>query len=259
MIRPFGKNNHPIRILIPTQGWTAFSRRRASFIFLLILCQSLYFFCTTTTTASAAAVAATETAQTMKVHPMPRKRNITVQYSSRNSLSEAQALLGPNHKKLRRLPHVFSRVLELPFRSDADVLVQENPDCFRFVAEADNISDDVRAHTVEIHPGVTKIVVRESGSVELTLDELELDMWRFRLPESTRPELASAVFVGGELIVTVPKAEGLGNSDGGDGGGGDGNGGGGFRGGTAFIPLPRARQLLDGYKMNISLLFLVRL
>ncbi|BFG13889.1 uncharacterized protein Pyn_36250 [Prunus yedoensis var. nudiflora] len=172
----------------------------------------------------------------MKVHPMPKKRNITIQYNSSNPLSEAEALLGLTHKKLRRLPHVFSRVLELPFRSDAEVLVEENPDCFRFIAETDNIGDGVRAHTVEIYPGVTKIVVRESGSAELTLDELELDMWRFRLPESTRPELASAVFVDGELIVTVPKAEGIENSDGGNGGGevwgdGDGNGNGGFRGG----------------------------
>lgn len=73
---------------------------------------------------------------------------------------------------------------------------------------------------------MTKIVVRESGSsAELTLDELEVDMWRFRLPESTRPELASAVYVDGELIVTVPKAEEMENSNGGDGGGV-----GGFRG-----------------------------
>ncbi|KAJ7954870.1 Heat shock 22 kDa protein [Quillaja saponaria] len=150
----------------------------------------------------------------MKVHPMPKKRNITIHYdmNSRNPLSEAQALLGLTNKKLRRLPHVFSRVLELPFRSDADVSVEENTDCFRFVAETDSIGD-VRAHTVEIHPGVTKIVVRESGSVELSLDELELDIWRFRLPESTRPELASASFVDGELIVTVPKAEELENSE----------------------------------------------
>lgn len=143
----------------------------------------------------------------MKVHPMPKKRNVTIQYdiSARNPLAEAQAILGLSHKKLRRLPHVFSRVLELCFRSDADVLVEENPDCFRFVAETDSDIGDVQAHTVEIHPGVIKIVVRESGSLQLSLDELELDMWRFRLPESTRPELASAVFVDGELIVTVPK------------------------------------------------------
>lgn len=79
---------------------------------------------------------------------------------------------------------------------------------------------------MEIHPGVTKIVVRDGESVELSLDHLELDMWRFRLPESTRPELASAVFVDGELIVTVPKEE-LQNIEGGDGDSARGMGGGG--------------------------------
>lgn len=163
----------------------------------------------------------------MKVHPVPRKRNITIQFGmdGGSPSSEAQALLGIAGKKLRRLPHVFSRVLELPFRSDADVAVEEAPDCFRFVAETEGIGE-VRAHTVEIHPGVTKIVVRDGESVELSLDHLELDMWRFRLPESTRPELASAVFVDGELIVTVPKEE-LQNIEGGDGDSARGMGGGG--------------------------------
>lgn len=181
-------------------------------------------------------------AAAMKVHPVPsKKRNITVQYDPRNASVEAQALVGVvhhnHHKKLRRLPHIFSRVLELPFRADADVEVEEGPGFFRFVAETDGIGSDVRAHTVEIHPGVTKIVVRPNGSLELlSLDQLELDMWRFRLPESTRPELASAVYADGELIVTVPKGgedgededavEGGGNGGGGDGdvwGGGNGN------------------------------------
>ncbi|KAG6582302.1 hypothetical protein SDJN02_20585, partial [Cucurbita argyrosperma subsp. argyrosperma] len=187
---------------------------RASLISLLILVLALV--------ASSEPIASVEeleinTTTAMKVHPLPRKRNIAVRNNpnSRNSL-EDQSLL--NHKKLRRLPHVFSRVLELPFRSDADVLVEENPDCFRFIAETDgNISDGVRAHAVEIHPGVIKIVVRETASLEMTMDELELDMWRFRLPETTRPELASAAFVDGELIVTVPK----GNEENSDDGGGD--------------------------------------
>ncbi|KAI9089741.1 hypothetical protein K1719_029034 [Acacia pycnantha] len=164
--------------------------------------------------------------QTMKIHPVPRKRNITLHYdmNARNPISEAHELLGFTNKKLRRLPHVFSRVLELPFRSDADVTVEESPDFFRFVAVTDRIGD-VQAHMVEIHPGVTKVVVRDSGSLELSLDELELDIWRFRLPESTRPELASAVFVDGELIVTVPKSEELENSEDEDGGmWNDGNG-----------------------------------
>lgn len=84
--------------------------------------------------------------------------------------------------------------------------MEESPDCFRFVAETDRIND-VRAHAVEIHPGVIKIVIRSGSHVDFTfpISDLELDMWRFRLPESTRPELASAVYEDGELIVTVPK------------------------------------------------------
>ncbi|TMW89591.1 hypothetical protein EJD97_016934 [Solanum chilense] len=72
----------------------------------------------------------------------------------------------------------------------------------------------VRVQAVEIHTGITKIVVRngagdggvDGGIEELLLEELKVDTWRFRLPATTMPELATAVFVDGELIVTVPKA-----------------------------------------------------
>ena len=57
----------------------------------------------------------------------------------------------------------------------------------------------------------------DGESLELSLDQLELDMWRFRLPDSTLPELASAVFVDGELIVTVPKGHDLQGGDNGRG------------------------------------------
>ncbi|KAB5537849.1 hypothetical protein DKX38_015382 [Salix brachista] len=145
----------------------------------------------------------------MKVHPLPKKRNnVTIQFYDHRGDPLVSSSVGSHHKKLRRLPHIFSRVLELPFRSDAEVSVEENPDCFRFVAETDNNIGEVRAHTVEIYPGVTKIVIRPNGYLELSpLADLELDMWRFRLPETTRPELASAVLADGELIVTVPKGE----------------------------------------------------
>ncbi|XP_021897114.1 uncharacterized protein LOC110814082 [Carica papaya] len=159
----------------------------------------------------------------MKIHPLPKKRNITIQFAPRHQTR--QPITGGSHKKLRRLPHIFSRVLELPFRSDADVSVEESPEYFKFVVETDGIGD-VRAYTIEIHPGVTKIVVRANGSVEFSsLDELELDMWRFRLPESTRPELASAVYEDGELVVTVPKGVGIEDSEeeGASAGGGGGN------------------------------------
>ncbi|KAJ8747476.1 hypothetical protein K2173_008773 [Erythroxylum novogranatense] len=160
----------------------------------------------------------------MKVHPTPKKRNnITIQYYRNvGNNNQRDSSAGGSHKKLRRLPHIFSRVLELPFRSDADVSVEESSDCFRFVAETDNIGE-MRAYTIEIHPGVTKIVIRPNGYLEFSsLNDLELDMWRFRLPDSTRPELASAVLANGELIVTVPKGD-----EGNEGTGNDGE----FRGG----------------------------
>lgn len=112
-------------------------------------------------------------------------------------------------KKLRKLPHVFSKVLELPFRSDADVDVEDSLENIRFIAkfEVDGEHDinEVTVHAVEIHPGVTKIVVRKDGDFDLLLDKLNIDSWRFRLPRSAQPDLASVVFEDGELIVTVPK------------------------------------------------------
>ncbi|KAL3828781.1 hypothetical protein ACJIZ3_017583 [Penstemon smallii] len=148
----------------------------------------------------------------MRVHPTATKRNVAIRDGADFDCSHMD---GNANKKLRKLPHVFSKVLELPFRSDADVAVEEGPDFFRFIAEIevqghDSVAADVKAHAVEIHPGVIKIVVRhddnvDGDDVELSLDKLEVDTWRFRLPSTTRPELASAVFVDGDLIVTVPK------------------------------------------------------
>ncbi|XP_059294063.1 uncharacterized protein LOC132047159 [Lycium ferocissimum] len=156
----------------------------------------------------------------MRVHPMCMKRNIAIREGiDSGSGSDILAVMEGNPmKKLRKLPHVFGKVLELPFRSDADVAVEEGPEFFRFVAEMDFEGDGVRVHAVEIHTGITKIVVRNGGAgdggggvnggggeEELLLEELKVDTWRFRLPATTKPELATAVFVDGELIVTVPK------------------------------------------------------
>ncbi|URE32673.1 hypothetical protein MUK42_03547 [Musa troglodytarum] len=138
----------------------------------------------------------------MRVHPAPRKRNITFRYDV-NPAATAAAVLS-RQKKLRRLPHIFSKVLELPFKADADVAIEENAEGFRFVAATDDLWGNVRAHAIEIHPGVMKVVVRDGGGVDLE-EGLELDRWRFRLPPSTRPALATASYTGGVLVVTVPK------------------------------------------------------
>ncbi|PIN14564.1 hypothetical protein CDL12_12798 [Handroanthus impetiginosus] len=161
----------------------------------------------------------------MKVHPVPRKRNITLRYDIASVLAQATTC---RQKKLRRLPHIFAKVLELPFHPDAEVSIVETPDSLRFTAATDDISGDVRAEAVEIFPGVTKIVIRGQGVVDLSGTELELDLWRFRLPALMRPELASATYEDGELVVTVPKGAadaeevygGAEDDDGGDIGGG---------------------------------------
>ncbi|MFS7930757.1 putative alpha crystallin/Hsp20 domain-containing protein [Helianthus anomalus] len=134
----------------------------------------------------------------MKVHPSPSNRNITLRYDT--------TAANGRQKKLRRLPHIFAKVLELPF---ADVSVHETANSFRFVVDTDDdVGSDVTAHTIDIVPGVTKIVVRGVRFIaDFAINEVELKVWRFRLPPATLPELATAVFSDGELVVTVPKSE----------------------------------------------------
>uniref|UniRef100_A0A7N0TV73 Uncharacterized protein n=1 Tax=Kalanchoe fedtschenkoi TaxID=63787 RepID=A0A7N0TV73_KALFE len=141
--------------------------------------------------------------------PILKKRNITFRYDVASALSEATRL-SSRQKKLRRLPHIFAKVLELPFRSTADVSVHETPNSFRFAiaADEDGLGSHVRAQVIEICPGVVKIVVRGDAILaDLSLDGLEIDFWRFRLPECTRPEMTTAACVDGELVVVVPKGE----------------------------------------------------
>ncbi|XP_074317148.1 uncharacterized protein LOC141653321 [Silene latifolia] len=139
----------------------------------------------------------------MKVHPAPNKRNITLRYDIVSTLQAACR----GRKNLQRLPHIFAKVLELPFHADADVAVEETGGFFRFTVADTDVGPDVVAETVEIHPGVTKIIVRSSSIHNVSIMELELDLWRFRLPESTRPDLASASYDGGDLVVVVPKTD----------------------------------------------------
>lgn len=149
----------------------------------------------------------------MKVHPVPKKRNITLRYDIASTQSPS---LAGRQKKLRRLPHIFAKVLELPFHSNADVFVEETPDYFRFVVHTEDEiggDDDVRAQNVEIYPGVTKIVIRGGTVFDFPVGELELDVWRFRLPACSRPELAVAGYDDGELVVTVPKDTDFDGSD----------------------------------------------
>ncbi|KAL9240829.1 hypothetical protein vseg_015006 [Gypsophila vaccaria] len=134
---------------------------------------------------------------------MPGKRNLSSHLQQSENTSHT-------NKRLRRLPHVFSKVLELPFKSDEDVYVEDRRDCLKFVASIENeyvvvgvgVGVGVGVHVVEMNPGITKVVVRNR---EACVDELELDVWRVRLPVSVRPEMVTVVYSPGRLVVTVPK------------------------------------------------------
>lgn len=152
----------------------------------------------------------------MKVHPFAKKRN---NQRSQNAVVSS-TLPSSNSKKLWRLPHVFANMLELPFHSHADVSIEETPHFLRFVASCNNSlntfnanAGGVRAHTIEILPGITKIVIKGMDGSDVTVAaqqhlRLGVDIWRFRLPSWTRPEMVTAVCSGGKLVVTVPKSKG---------------------------------------------------
>ena len=113
-------------------------------------------------------------------------------------------------------------VLELPFAAEADVSVEEDAAALRFVVDVNGFSSPAggpRAHAVEIHPGVTKVVLRGLSFGAHDDDDgagaaFELDRWRFRLPPCTRPAMATATYAQGELVVTVPKGAGPDDGDG---------------------------------------------
>eukprot|EP00252_Welwitschia_mirabilis_P012311 TRINITY_DN2730_c0_g1_i2.p1 TRINITY_DN2730_c0_g1~~TRINITY_DN2730_c0_g1_i2.p1 ORF type:complete len:210 (-),score=35.41 TRINITY_DN2730_c0_g1_i2:320-949(-) len=134
-----------------------------------------------------------------------QKRNeIAVRYDVKSSLVEAGIRPSvKNKKQLKRLPHVFCRVLELPVRSDASVTIEEADDCFRFIGNVGCRSKDFRVEILKIIPGVVKVLVKESAGKGLEIEDLE--RWRVRLPSSTLPELSHVEYRDGVVIVRVPK------------------------------------------------------
>ncbi|XP_044503418.1 uncharacterized protein LOC123223999 [Mangifera indica] len=102
----------------------------------------------------------------------------------------------PGPIKLQRLPHVFAKVLQLPFHSNADISIQETSESFLFMAKTDDMSlQNVRADVIEIYPGVMKVVIKEMKG-----------------GDSTRPEMTTANCFAGELVITVPKSLNLNNN-----------------------------------------------
>ena len=155
---------------------------------------------------------------TMKVHPSSKKRTNNHHQRSQNAVVSPNPASNLNNKKLWKLPHVFASVLELPFRSDDDVSIDETTQFLRFVAscKCNKInakgSCGVRAHAIQILPGITKIVIKGMDGGDRFTEQYgyggTVDVWRYRLPPWTLAEMATAVCSRGKLVVTVPKSRG---------------------------------------------------
>jgi HSP20 family molecular chaperone IbpA len=100
------------------------------------------------------------------------------------------------------MPHLFSRVLELPCDDETPVSVVEARDCFKFLVRLpDAVVDDVKVEVLEIVPGATKVLVRGVDAEDVP----EVNYWRFRLPSTTVPEKAVASYEHDHLSVMIPK------------------------------------------------------
>ncbi|PWA72109.1 hypothetical protein CTI12_AA275380 [Artemisia annua] len=69
----------------------------------------------------------------MKVHPSPFKPKITIRYN----YTPQPTTPSSRQKKLQRLPHIFTKVLELPFYADTEVTVVETSESLKFVVDTD--------------------------------------------------------------------------------------------------------------------------
>eukprot|EP00250_Pteridium_aquilinum_P024401 c29029_g1_i1 orf=249-692(+) len=138
-----------------------------------------------------------------------RVSSIAVEYDIAGALLAAGVLPSQRAKRLRRMPHLFCRVLELPVANESHVQVEESPSSFTFkVALPPPLPDpdDVRAHIIHIVPGVTKVCVAGAHAATALLDELDIPLWRYRLPASSLPEDSTAACdEDGLLVLTVPK------------------------------------------------------
>eukprot|EP00252_Welwitschia_mirabilis_P012313 TRINITY_DN2730_c0_g2_i1.p1 TRINITY_DN2730_c0_g2~~TRINITY_DN2730_c0_g2_i1.p1 ORF type:complete len:147 (-),score=9.70 TRINITY_DN2730_c0_g2_i1:59-499(-) len=128
----------------------------ADFIVLLFIALSLYFV------------------QRSAIGFFLKRNQIAVRYDVNLSLVEAG--ISPsvkNKKQLKRLPHVFCRVLELPLRSNSSVTIQEAHDSFRFIGNVGPRSKDFRAEILKIIPGVVKVSVKEGAGKALEIEDLD--------------------------------------------------------------------------------------
>ncbi|KAI5063702.1 hypothetical protein GOP47_0022249, partial [Adiantum capillus-veneris] len=140
------------------------------------------------------------------VKMVEKSTRISVRYDIGAALRQAGVL-----KRLRRMPHIFSRMLELPVVADSVVQVQEDPHALYFKVTLPPplpAPDCIRAQIIHIVPGVTQVSVAGAQLGTAHLEELDVPLWRCRLPPCSIPEASTAACNGdGLLVLTVPKSD----------------------------------------------------
>jgi len=130
-----------------------------------------------------------------------KKSNTALPYNSRVSAPDRSAT-----GKLKRMPHLFTRILELPLHAETPVRVVESRDSFQFeMQQPGSAVDNVKVEVLEIVPGATKVLLRGVERSSADVDISEVDLWRFRLPPTTLPEKSFARYDHGTLFITIPK------------------------------------------------------
>ncbi|KAH7300375.1 hypothetical protein KP509_24G059300 [Ceratopteris richardii] len=140
---------------------------------------------------------------------------MSTQFSSRNG-DDLYGQACPQPKQLRRLPHVFCKWVELPFKENADVKVEESPHGYRFlVRQAGLIAEDVVVEAVEVMPGATRLRLRGEERIRQRLkllrkeasgsDSEDRTTWRARLPESALLEAAASSYINDVISINIPK------------------------------------------------------
>eukprot|EP00250_Pteridium_aquilinum_P031416 c4357_g1_i1 orf=99-638(-) len=121
------------------------------------------------------------------------------------------AEVAPASRKLRRLPHVFCKLLELPFAVDTPVVVEERKECYAFVIRQPGLQKaDVVTEAVQIVPGAIKVTLRGADRIRAAGLEKNpavemVGNWRARLPACTVPEAATATYTDGIITIIIPK------------------------------------------------------
>lgn len=144
----------------------------------------------------------------MSIHEANSKQKLTKEVGNDEVIAERR---GSRQGQLRRMPHVFCKLLDLPFPVETNVVIEERREAYAFMIRQPGLQKaDIVAETVEIVPGAIKVILRGADRIRAALTKdsslpATTENWRARLPTCTIPESAKASYAHGIITITIPK------------------------------------------------------